>query len=376
MAADNPARGDQGGPLAGLRVVEFAAIGPAPFAAMLLADLGADVVRVARPAAPKLDQRDIVERGRRMVRIDLKSRDGVDAALTLLDHADVLLEGFRPGVMERLGMGPEVVLKRNARVVYGRMTGWGQTGPLAAAAGHDINYIALSGALHAIGEADGAPVPPLNLLGDFGGGALYLVVGVLAALFEARRSGRGQVVDAAIVDGAASLLTFIHAAMARGEWCDMRGSNLLDGGAPFYTTYRCADGAYVAVGALEPQFRAQLLERLGLPPEAFADRLDPASWPRLRTLLSNAFATRTQQECRDLLEGTDACFAPVLSLSAAPAHPHLATRGVFALLDGVPCPAPAPRFSRTPGTLRPVRDTPHDAAAIAREWASRESPFA
>ncbi len=376
MAADNPARSNPGGPLAGLRVVEFEAIGPAPFAAMLLADLGADVVRVARPDAPQLDKRDIVERGRRVLRIDLKSGDGVGAALTLLDHADALLEGFRPGVMERLGIGPETVLQRNPRLVYGRMTGWGQTGPLAAATGHDINYIALSGALHAIGEAGGAPVPPLNLLGDFGGGALYLVVGVLAALFEARRSGRGQVVDAAIVDGTASLLTFIHAAMARGEWRDTRGSNRLDGGAPFYTTYRCADGGYVSVGALEPQFHAELLRRLGLPPEAFADRLDPASWPRLRTLLGNAFAARTQQECRELLEGTDACFAPVLSLSAAATHPHLAARGVFVALDGIPCPAPAPRFSRTPGTLRPVRDTPHDAAAVAREWASRASPFA
>jgi len=254
MAADTPVCNDPGGPLSGLRVVEFAAIGPAPFAAMLLADLGADVVRVARPDAPRLDKRDIVERARRMLRVDLKSRDGLDAALRLLDHADVLLEGFRPGVMERLGVGPEPVLRRNPRLVYGRMTGWGQTGPLAAAAGHDINYVALCGALHAIGEAGGAPVPPLNLVGDFGGGALYLVVGVLAALFEARRSGRGQVVDAAIVDGTVSLLTFVHAALARGEWRDARGSNLLDGGAPFYTTYRCADGGYVAVGALEPKF--------------------------------------------------------------------------------------------------------------------------
>ncbi len=264
-----------------------------------------------------------------------------------------------------------LVLRRNPRLVYGRMTGWGQTGPLSSTAGHDIDYIALTGALHAIGEAGGAPVPPLNLLGDFGGGALYLVVGVLAALLESRRSGRGQVIDAAIIDGTASLLTFIHAAMARGEWRDARGSNLLDGAAPFYATYRCADGGYVAVGALEAQFHEQLLQRLGLPPEAFADRLDPASWPRLKALMREAFAARTQQECRDLLEGTDACFAPVLSLSAAPTHPHLAARGVFTTLDGVVCPAPAPRFSRTPGGLRPVRDTANDPAAIASEWASR-----
>jgi alpha-methylacyl-CoA racemase len=359
------------GPLRDLRIVEFAGIGPTPFAAMLLADMGADVVRVARPDGPCLDKRDIVERGRRVVQLDLKSATGIATVLDLLDQADVLLEGFRPGVMERLGIGPDALLQRNPRLVYGRMTGWGQSGPLAAVAGHDINYIALAGALHAIGEADGAPVPPLNLLGDFGGGALYLVVGVLAALLEAGHSGRGQVVDAAIVDGTASLLTFVHAALARDAWHDQRGSNLLDGGAPFYATYRCADGGYVAVGALEPQFHARLLERLGLPPEAFAGRDDPATWPQLRELMRRAFAARTQQQCRDLLEGTDACFAPVLSLREAAAHPHLAARGVFATLEGVPCPAPAPRFGRTPSALRAVRGDPHDAAAIAREWAAR-----
>ncbi len=359
------------GPLQDLRIVEFAGLGPAPFAAMLFADMGADVVRVVRPDAPALRPHDLVDRGRRVVAIDLKSPAGADAALDLLGAADALIEGFRPGVMERLGIGPDVVLRRNARLVYGRMTGWGQTGPLAPAAGHDINYIALTGALHAIGEAGGAPMPPLNLLGDYGGGALYLVVGVLAALLEARRSGHGQVVDAAIVDGTASLLTFVHAALARGAWRDERGSNLLDGGAPFYTTYRCADGAYVAVGALEPQFHETLLERLDLPLEAFAARDDPATWPRLRALLGAAFAARTQQQCRDLLEGSDACFAPVLALRVAAEHPHLAARGVFTALDGVPCPAPAPRFSRTPGALRPVQGALHDAAAIAREWAAR-----
>ena len=357
-----------GGPLCGLRVVEFAGLGPAPFAAMLLADMGADVVRVARSDAPPLDERDIVERGRRVVRVDLKSREGVAAVLPLLDRAEVLLEGFRPGVMERLGLGPDVLLRRNARLVYGRMTGWGQDGPLAKAAGHDIDYIALSGALHAIGEAGRAPVPPLNLLGDFGGGAMYLVVGVLAALFEASRSGRGQVVDAAIVDGAASLLTFIHAAMARGEWHEGRGENLLDGGAPFYTTYRCADGEYIAVGALEPQFHALLVERLGLPAELFEHRNDPATWPRLNELMRNVFATRTRAEWCALLEGTDACVAPVLALGEAAAHPHMASRKVFETLDGIPCPAPAPRFSRTPSALRPVQSAFQDAAAIAREW--------
>jgi len=359
------------GPLSGLRIVEFAGIGPAPFAAMLLADMGADVVRIMRPGAPGLEASDIVERGRRVVSIDLKSRDGLESALQLIDRADALIEGFRPGVMERLELGPDVALRRNPRLVYGRMTGWGQTGPLAHAAGHDINYIALSGALHAIGEGGRGPVPPLNLLGDFGGGSLYLVVGVLAALLEAKRSGRGQVVDAAIVDGAASLLTFIYAAIARGEWRDQRGANLLDGGAPFYTTYRCADGEYIAVGALEPQFHARLIERLGLPPETFANRQEPATWPRLNELLRNTFAARTRREWCDILEGTDACFAPVLSLGEAPAHPHMAARGVFAALDGVPSPAPAPRFSRTPSTFKPVDATIHDPAVIAREWGTR-----
>jgi alpha-methylacyl-CoA racemase len=359
------------GPLRGLRIVEFAGLGPAPFAAMLLADMGADVVRIARPDASPLDEHDIVERGRRVVRIDLKSRDGVAAALPLLDRAEVLLEGFRPGVMERLGLGPDVLLGRNPRLVYGRMTGWGQHGPLATTAGHDIDYIALSGALHTIGEAGRAPVPPLNLLGDFGGGAMYLVVGILAALLEAKSSGRGQVVDAAIVDGAASLLTFIHAAMARGEWRDERGGNLLDGGAPFYTTYRCADGEYIAVGALEPQFHALLLERLGLPPELFENRSNPADWPQLKELMREAFATRTRAEWCALLEGTDACAAPVLGLGEAKAHPHIAARKVFETLGGIPCPAPAPRFSRTPSALRPVQAAFHDAAAIAREWGAR-----
>jgi alpha-methylacyl-CoA racemase len=362
---------DQSGPLLGLRVVEFAAIGPVPFAAMLLADMGADVVRVTRPGAAALDKRDIVERGRRVAVLDLKAPAALESALDLIEHADALLEGFRPGVMERLGLGPDVALARNPRLIYGRMTGWGQTGPLAAAAGHDIDYIALTGALHAIGEAGRAPVPPLNLLGDFGGGALYLIVGVLAALLEAQRSGRGQVVDAAIVDGAASLLTFIYAAIARGAWRDERGSNLLDGGAPFYTTYRCADGEYIAVGALEPQFHEVLIARLGLDQEAFKDRLNPESWPRLRQILQQTFAQRTRREWRDLLEGTDACFAPVLALGEAAAHPHMAARKVFNAIDGVACPAPAPRFSRTPSTLRPIDESLHDPAAIAREWSAR-----
>jgi alpha-methylacyl-CoA racemase len=362
---------EQSGPLSGLRVVEFAGIGPVPFAAMLLVDMGADIVRIVRPGARALDKRDIVERGRRVVPVDLKGAEGRESALLLLDRANVLLEGFRPGVMERLGLGPEAVLHRNPRLVYGRMTGWGQTGPLAAAAGHDIDYIALSGALHAIGEAGRGPIPPLNLLGDFGGGALYLIVGVLAALLEAQRSGRGQVVDAAIVDGAASLLTFIYAALARGAWRDERGNNLLDGGAPFYTTYRCADGEYVAVGALEPQFHEVLIARLGLDQEAFKDRLNPESWPLLQQILQQTFAQRTRAEWCDQLEGTDACFAPVLGLGEAAAHPHMAAREVFKAIDGVSCPAPAPRFSRTRSTLRGVSAEICDPAAIAREWGAR-----
>jgi alpha-methylacyl-CoA racemase len=359
------------GPLAGLRIVEFAAIGPVPFAAMLLADMGADVVRVARPGAAELDSRDIVERGRRLVHLDLKSATDVESALALIERADALLEGFRPGVMERLGLGPEPALARNPRLIYGRMTGWGQTGPLAHAAGHDIDYIALAGALHAIGERRGGPVPPLNLLGDFGGGALYLVTGVLAALFETRRSGRGQVVDCAIVDGVASLLTFVYAALAHGAWRDRRGSNLLDGGAPFYTTYACAGGGYIAVGALEPQFHAELVAKLGLDPELFKERLDPESWPRLRKLLQEIFAQRTQKQWCELFAGTDACVAPVLGLGDAGHDPHIAARGTMATLDGVPCPAPAPRFSRTPSALQSVDGRTHDPGAIAREWGSR-----
>ena len=359
------------GPLADVRIVEFAAIGPAPFAAMLCADMGADVVRVSRPGAPALRPHDIVERGRRVVELDLKTPEGVGSALSLIGHADVVIEGFRPGVMERLGLGPDAALARNPRLVYGRMTGWGQSGPLAHAAGHDIDYIALSGALAAIGERDRAPVPPLNLLGDFGGGALYLVVGVLAALLEARRSGRGQAIDCAMVDGAASLMTFIYAALARGEWRETRGRNLLDGGAPFYATYRCADGQYIAIGALEPQFHAELIDRLGLDADAFHDRDDPAAWPRLRRVLEETFARRTRAEWCRLLEGSDACFAPVLNMSEVATHPHMAARGVIKSIAGVACPAPAPRFSRTPGATRPLQPEVQDIGAIVREWQRR-----
>jgi alpha-methylacyl-CoA racemase len=336
------------GPLRGARIVEFAAIGPTPLAGMLLADMGADVVRIERPGAALPDATDFISRGRRIVELDLKAPTGAAAALQLIDRADALLEGFRPGVLERLGLGPEVVLARRPALVYARMTGWGQDGPLAQAAGHDLNYIALTGALAAIGPAGGPPLPPLNLVGDYGGGALYLVVGVLAALLEARGSGRGQVVDCAMCDGAVSLLGPIMAWRAQGRWEEERGSNLLDGGAPFYGTYRCADGEYVSIAALEPQFYALLCERAGLTDPAFTDRDDRARWPELRQRTAEIFRTRTRAEWCALLEGSDACFAPVLTMSEAPAHPHLRARGTIVERDGVAQPAPAPRFARTP----------------------------
>ena len=338
------------GPLVGLRVVEFAGIGPGPFAGMLLSDMGADVVRVERPDTPAREKEDVVARGRRHVTLDLKQPDAVATALDLLGRADALIEGFRPGVMERLGLGPEPVLARNPRLVYGRVTGWGQSGPLAQAAGHDINYIALAGALGAIGPAE-KPVPPLNLVGDYGGGALYLVVGMLAAIIEAKRSGRGQVVDCAMCDGAASLLSIFFTLLARGQWEERRAANLLDGGAPFYGTYECADGKFVALGALEPQFYDTLCRLAGLSPE-FAERTDRKRWPELRAKMQSVFKTRTRSEWCAVLEGSDACFAPVLGLREASTHPHIADRNTFLHREGVLQPAPAPRFSRTPSAIQ------------------------
>lgn len=343
------------GPLAGVRVVELAGIGPSPFAAMLLADLGADVIRIDRPGEPALPiplppEADLLRRGRPSVSLDLKHPDGLATAVALVERADVLVEGYRPGVAERLGLGPDACLARNPRLVYGRMTGWGQDGPLAQAAGHDIGYVAVTGALHAIGRAGGPPQVPVNLVGDFGGGALYLVVGVLAALLEARTSGVGQVVDAAIVDGTAHLSSLVMGLVSAGLWSDRRGTNLLDTGAPFYDVYETSDGGWLAVGPLEPAFYAELLRLLGLTGTA-PDRLDPRSWPALRDLLAETFRTRTRDEWTALLEGTDACVAPVLSYAEAPAHPHLAARGTYVEHHGVVQPAPAPRFSRTPAVL-------------------------
>ncbi|MFH6784533.1 MULTISPECIES: CaiB/BaiF CoA transferase family protein [Methylobacterium] len=349
----NPSGGTgQVGPLAGLRIVEFAGIGPGPFAAMLLADMGADLVRLDRPGGADPYSKTVVSRGRPTVTVDLKDPADAAGTLALLERADALIEGFRPGVMERLGLGPDAVLARNPRLVYGRMTGWGQDGPLAKSAGHDITYLAVTGALAAIGPAE-HPVPPLNLVGDYGGGALYLVTGILAALLSAGRTGRGQVVDAAICDGAASLMAMFSELASQGRWTDQREANLLDGGAPWYRTYPCADGRHVAIGPLEPQFYALFRRLAGLDADPDFDRRDdPEMWPVLRAKLEAVFLTRTRDEWCNLLEGTDACVAPVLTLSEAPGHPHLAARETFVTHDGTVQPAPAPRFSGTPSAIR------------------------
>ena len=341
------------GPLHGLRVIEFAGIGPAPLACMLLADLGADVVRIDRlePSGLGLSMaphHDVNARGRRSVALDLKQAAGRNATLRLLADADVLVEGFRPGVMEHLGLGPDPCAALNPRLVYGRMTGFGQSGPLAAAAGHDLNYIALTGVLHAIGPAGGAPVPPLNLVGDYGGGALYLAFGVLAALFERQRSGRGQVVDAAMVDGAASLASVFFGLQAAGQWGAPRGANVLDGGAPFYAAYETADGRHISLAALEPKFFALLVQALGLDSRYLARQYDQRLWPELRVAMADAVRQHTRDEWCVRLEGSDVCFAPVLSFEEAPLHAHALAREAFVTLDGVVQPAPAPRFGRTP----------------------------
>lgn len=351
------------GPLRGYRIVEFAGLGPAPMCAMLLADLGADVIRVDRTVGRvdrlgRGDRTDLLSRSRRAITINLKSPEGVAVALALIDKADALIEGFRPGVMERLGIGPEVCLPRNPRLVYGRMTGWGQHGPLAAAAGHDINYIAISGVLHAIGRHGERPVPPINVAGDFGGGALYLALGVVCGLLEAKTSGKGQIVDAAMVDGAASLITFIYGMLAAGHWQDERGVNFIDSGAHFYEVYTCADGKHICIGAIEPEFYRELMARIGLSEADTPGRMDRAKWPAYKAMFAELFRTRSRDEWCKILEGTDACFAPVLSLEEAPAHPHNRARGNFIEVDGIVQPAPAPRFSRTPGAVRWAPSSP------------------
>jgi alpha-methylacyl-CoA racemase len=349
------------GPLAGVEVVELSGIGPISYVGMMLADLGATVTRIDRPGATTADwgASRVLDRGRRSLQVDLKDPAGVERVLELAAGAEVLIEGFRPGVTERIGVGPEACLERNPALVYGRMTGWGQTGPLAQTAGHDINYLAISGALHMIGEEGGKPVPPVNLLGDFGAGATFLAFGVVSAVLHARSTGEGQVVDAAIVDGAASVTGLLQGYLDVGAWRDERGVNLLDGGAPFYDTYRCADGEWVAVGALEHQFYRALLEKLGLhdDPALAGDHLDPATWPAIRERLTAKLAERTREEWTEVFAGSDCCVAPVLSMREAREHPWNRERGVFVEVDGEPQPAPAPRFSATPaGVPRPAPD--------------------
>ena len=345
------------GPLAGVRILEFEAIGPGPFCGMMLADMGADVVLVDRPSDPRLGfgrdrWEDVMLRGRRSVTLDLKSKGGIDAALALAEKADATIEGFRPGVMERLGLGPDVMRARNPKLVYGRMTGWGQAGPLAARAGHDINYIAVAGVLHAIGRAGAAPVPPLNLIADFGGGGMLLAFGIACGIIEARSSGRGQVVDAAMVDGASLLATMFAGMLAANRWSEARGENVLDSGAPWYDTYETQDRKHVAVGAIEPKFYAELIDRLGLAQEELPQRDDRARWPELRSRLAAVFRTRSRDEWCTVFEGSDACFAPVLTFSEARAHPHSTARAAYTKVGNVEQPAPAPRFGRTPGAVR------------------------
>ena len=365
------------GPLAGVRVIELAGIGPGPFAAMLLADMGAEVVRVDRaqsvgrgdPSSPPVDP---LLRGRRSIGVDLKRQEGVEALLRLVESADALIEGFRPGVTERMGLGPDVCLARNPRLVYGRMTGWGQEGPYAHTAGHDINYIALAGALEAVGRKGQPPTPPLNLVGDFGGGAMFLAFGVVCALLEARATGEGQVVDAAMVDGAAALMSMFYGMKAMGVWGPERGTNLLDSGAHFYDVYECADGGYVSVGSIEPQFYAELLRLTGLESAWDGDlpsQHDRSQWPALKERIAAVFREKTRDEWCALMEGTDVCFAPVLSLDEAHAHPHNVARGTFTEVAGVRQPAPAPRFSRTQATIaRPPASPGQHTDEVLGDW--------
>jgi alpha-methylacyl-CoA racemase len=362
------------GVLSGYRVIELAGIGPAPMCAMLLSDMGADVVRIDRLADAGLGVQvqtkySLLNRGRRSVALDLKRPEANDTVLRMVEKADALIEGFRPGVMERLGLGPDVCLARNPKLVYGRMTGWGQEGPLAQAAGHDINYIALAGALYSIGRRGEAPVPPLNLVGDFGGGALYLALGVVAGILEAQKSGKGQVVDVAMVDGVASLMTAIYGMHGAGIWTNDRGTNILDTGAHYYDVYETRDGKHISVGSIETKFYEELLERSGLKNEELPRQNDRPSWPRMKERLKALFLTKTRDEWCKIMEGTDICFAPVLSMDEAPQHPHNQLRGTFVVQDGVTQPAPAPRFSRTPSAIQcpPAAPGQHTEEAL-RDW--------
>jgi alpha-methylacyl-CoA racemase len=353
------------GPLCGLRVIEFSGIGPGPHVAMLLADLGAEVVRIDRPGA--VVSNPVVERARHRVAVDLKSEEGKAFCRQAAASADVLIEGFRPGVMERLGLGPDALLSANPRLVYARMTGWGQDGPLAHAAGHDINYIAITGALSAIGKAGETPTPPQNLVGDFGGGSMYCAFGIMAALYERERSGKGQVVDAAIVDGATSLMSFFFGVRGRPFITTERGKGMLGGAAHFYQCYECADGKEISLGSIEPQFYAQLCQRAGLPAELAEGQMNPANWEANKAKLAAIFKTRTQAEWNALMEGTDVCYAPVLDLDEAREHPHMKARGAYIEHEGEWHTAPAPRFSRTPGSVRSSAD---DGADVVARWSA------
>jgi len=366
------------GPLAGLRVVEVAGIGPGPFCCMMLADLGAEVLRIDRPEGPEGGHpADVLGRGRRSVALDLKKPAAIEAVLALVARADVLVEGFRPGVMERLGLGPDACHARNPRLVYGRMTGWGQEGPLAPVAGHDITYIALTGALWSMGRVGQRPVPPLNLVGDFGGGGMLLAYGIMAAVFEASRSGRGQVVDAAMTDGSATLMGAFFGQLALGRWRNAREANLLDGACPYYDTYECADGKYVAVGALEPQFFALLLQGLGLDPARYADRTDPARWPAIKAEFAAVLRTQPREHWARVFDGSDACVAPVLDLAEAPHHPHNAARATFLARGEGFQPAPSPRFSRTPPPVpAPAPRRGADGAAALADWGLDDAAIA
>ena len=362
------------GPLNGIRILEIAGIGPGPFAAMMLSDMGAEVLRVDRAQSVREGDNDgvggdLLNRGRRSIGLDLKHPEGRDALLRLVEGADALVEGFRPGVMERLGVGPEICHERNPRLIYGRMTGWGQEGPMAHAAGHDINYIALAGALHSIGREGQKPTPPLNLVGDFGGGGMLMAFGVVCALLERERSGQGQVVDAAMVDGTAALMTMIFNMKGLGVWKEERGSNILDTGAHFYDTFETADGKYVSIGSIEPQFYAELLEKTGRADQDLPRQMDREQWPALKAKLEEVFRTRSRDAWCEIMEGSDVCFAPVLSLAEAPDHPHMRARNTFVEVAGVRQPAPAPRFDRTPPEISrpPAHPGQHTAEALA-DW--------
>ncbi len=357
------------GPLSGFKIIEMAGIGPGPFCGMMLSDLGAEILRIDRADKVRPDaspNKELLARGRKSIGVNLKTPEGVELVLRLLESADGLIEGYRPGVMERLGLGPDVCLSRSPRLVYGRMTGWGQDGPMAQAAGHDINYIALAGALEPIGRRGEAPVPPLNLVGDFGGGGMLLAYGMVCGMLETSRSGHGQVVDAAMVDGAASLMSIINGMRQIGFWQEERGTNLLDTGAFYYDVYECKDGKYISIGALEPQFYAIMLEKLGLTAEDFPNQHDRAQWPAAKEKIAGIWKTRTRAEWCEIFEGSDACFAPVLSMSEAPEHPHMQARKTFVERDGLVQAAPSPRFSRTPGEIQgpPVNPGEHTEEAL------------